>query len=361
VTRSGHETFVHRVRKGAARALFSVKGSGLYNVGRGIGSSVDLLVSDEGRFSLVNVSTRGKVATTWSISGTPRSGRWARGADGRTVIAWTDRRDVLRVVSGVGRRFGRPRRVDLQLQDGGYVDDLEIDAAGHAAVALGDYEQEFFATLDAAGSVLDYRRMGIGATYGHVEVSDAGRVAMLVDDTGSESLDDHECVAGEERSISVVLRAPTAVEIDRPTEIDKPPWACFQAEATLVSGQGDRFAALWGLDNDGGPPQPKIRVAFAGPGQPFGPPVTPWKVKLRDAVFDQQGGLIVTATSPTEPSEQIVEGQFVVEELDASGAVAPEHVLAESAGFSILAMGDDGKPVVAWRDRPGRWSISRGS
>jgi hypothetical protein len=358
LTRTAHGFLIHRIQDGSAMTIFAAKRARLFGSVRFGSDGIEFLMSDGDGLRLIDLRADGRVTTAWSTPTRARDAAFADGPGG-PAIAWFERKGDLRLFTSEGTRTiagVAPENVDEA-----YLEDMAIDRDGRTIVALADYEYEVAATIEAGGRVVDRRETRARATVSSLAASDAGRVALLIDDTGDEVLYDHECVNGGGRRIRVALRERETTEIGKTRTLDEPPWACFQADASLLTGHGDRFAVLWGTGTQFEPPAPPgIRVARAAAGEPFGPVLTPWDGRdLRGAVLDSHGTLVVIAVRASDPTAEIVQGPLVVEELDASGAVAPEHVLSASAEDPILAFGA-GEAVAVWRDHAGRWRISRG-
>ena len=195
---------------------------------------------------------------------------------------------------------------------------------------------------------------GVEGLVSDVRVTEAGRVVVLVEDTGIEG-EVGECVDdGKPRRVWAAVREPAAQRFSAARVLESLNFVCSASGAQLASGGGERVVALWGVASEAEPHvPPAVRQADALGGSPFAAPRTSFGgVSLGDAIFDGQGGLAVAGFAAPD-REHAYGGPLMIQREGPGAAPVVEKITTAATFAARLASLGAGELLVAWAQQGG--------
>lgn len=274
-------------------------------------------------------------------------GALTRGRD-RSAELWVQGSKLKLFVARDGRIGGRAREVRLgvsKLRDLA----LGVDDRGRLTVAaMTARDVLVVAAITQRGTVLRrqvYR--GVGGRL-HMAVTPAGRVGLLIEDTGIEG-DGGECVSDHHgRHIRAITRAPLAKRFGPVALVEAPPFGCGSAGALLLATHDDGLTAIFQGASSDHPPL-RVRMAESPRGRPasrpFGRPVTLLDDARADTAVMTTGGELVVGLLRKTVQPEILSGALsIFHAPDVFAQVDPGPAFAP-----LLALNAAGEDVLAWR------------
>ncbi|MDP1849908.1 MAG: hypothetical protein Q8K79_19135 [Solirubrobacteraceae bacterium] len=327
--------------------------------------------ADEPRLVLYRARQNGGVRRVWS-AGAGRQAAVARRGK-RLAIAWIKTirergtgagRVVLRLVTGTGKRFARPRTIEHVLpswladDEPAFVNDLALtlDVSGHPVVALTVSRRGapvlVLASLTNTGRVRARQlTRGVDGLV-NAQTTRGGRVAVTVEDTGIEG-ERGECVGDQRpRQIWGTVREPKATRFGAVVRLHSGAFSCADSAAQLVTNAGERPAVLWGSANAAPQAPPTVKLATAAVGKPFGTPATVASNALfRTATYHAGASMLLAVTTrPTDPTNPY-SGPLVLQAITAGSGVGPREPIDLAGAQNVLSDTTDNgtNSLVAWQ------------
>jgi hypothetical protein len=311
------------------------------------GGGVDLLVRRGGdptrraQLTLRRVLPDGRILDLWSHDSRASVGALARRGQ-RTVAIWVEGSKLLTNSRPDGGLPTPARTVALGLHD---VTDLAlgIDARGRVTVAAMTPRGLVVAALTLRGRVLRSQTYRAARGLLDMAVTFAGRVGVLIEDTGIEG-DTGECVSdGQGRHIRAVVREPLAARFGALQTIESPPLDCGGG-ALLRALPKDGLTAIYQGGSYDHPPL-LARIATAARGHRFGAPSTILPDARADTAVVTNGGELVVGLLRKTIQPEVFSGALtVLHAPDSFADVDPGPVFAP-----LLALDALGGDVLAWR------------
>lgn len=292
--------------------------------------------------TLRRIMPTGKIYDLWSVRTRATQGALARG-NARTFVAWPEG-SVLKLISRPdGGIPTRPRDARLGLRGAADVD-LAVDARGQLVAAVVSGRDTVVASLRSNRTLLhrQIRRDVSGLL--DLAVTNAGRVGLLVEDTGIEG-EGGECVAdGGGRHIRVLVRERSAALFGPARTIESPPFGCGSTGALLRALTADRLVAVYQGGSYDHPPL-LVRAATAPADGPFAAPATVATDARADAAVVTHDGRLVTALLRKTVQPELFSGALSIQRTGG----AEEPIAAGPASSPLLARDREGRAVLAWR------------
>ncbi|MEJ7798493.1 MAG: hypothetical protein WKF42_08345 [Solirubrobacteraceae bacterium] len=295
------------------------------------------------QLTLRRVMPSGRIYDLWSHDSAATVGALARGRD-RTVTVWAERGGLRIITRPDG---GLPtRRRDVPLGQPGTISlGLALDARGRLSMAATTPRDGLVvAALTRRGGVL--RRQVYRRASGLVEMvaTPAGRVGVLVEDTGIEG-DGGECVAdGRGRHIRAVVRERLAKRFGSLQTIESPRFGCGSGGALLRATRQEGLTAIYQGGSYDRPPL-LARMAVARRGHRFSAPHTLLSDARADtAVVTRDSELVIGLLRKTVQPEVFSGSLNVFHAPDAYVQVDTGPAFAP-----LLALDAAGDDVLAWR------------
>jgi len=269
-------------------------------------------------------------------------GAIARGRD-RTAFVWSQgrRQRMHTLIDGVIASktytvaLGAGRPTDLA---------LGIDDRGRLTLAAMTGRGLVVAAIDRRGRVLRRQVFSRVAGLVSIAVTPAGRVGVLVEDTGIEG-EAGECVSdGAGRHVRAVIRERLAKSFGAPQTIESPPFGCGSGGALLRATRGEGLTAIYQAGSYDLPPL-RVKTAVAPLGRRFGRPLAMLDNARADtAVVTRDGELVVGLLRRTAAPEVFSGALTVFHAPDLYVQVEPDLAFAP-----LLALDAAGEDVLAWR------------